>query len=100
MAVAGAQEFFTPAFLNELEPSSSFRFDFLRARNKRLAGRQGLYAVLFDALVEAGKGDNDGLSLPAGRTESSLEAEDELLTSPVSSRFAGFSEALSPVAGD
>jgi hypothetical protein len=100
MAVAGAQEFFTPAFLDELEPSSSFRFDFLRARNKRLAGRQGLYAVLFDALVEAGKGDNDGLSLPAGRTESSLEAEDELLTSPVSSRFAGFSEALSPVAGD
>ncbi|MGP8174558.1 MAG: hypothetical protein ACLP7O_08430 [Terracidiphilus sp.] len=100
MAVAGAQEFFTPAFLDELEPGSSFHFDFLRARNKRLAGRQGLYAVLFDAFLEAGEGGNDGLPLPAGRTESSLEAEDDLLTSPLSSRFAGFSASLSPIAGD
>jgi hypothetical protein len=41
MAVADAQSCFSPAFLAELEPCSSFRFDFLRARNEKLAGRQG-----------------------------------------------------------
>jgi hypothetical protein len=57
MAVANAQQFFSPAFLASLEPSSPFRFDFLRARNRKLTGRQALYAVLFDAFLEAGPGE-------------------------------------------
>jgi hypothetical protein len=64
MAVANARQFFSPAFLADLEPSSPFRFDFLRARNERLAGRQALYAVLFDAFLEAGPGERSGVPLP------------------------------------
>jgi hypothetical protein len=75
MAVAGAQEFFSPSFLAELESSSPFRFDFQRARNKRLAGRQGLYAVLFEAFLEAGEGDKDGMLLLADGMGSSVEVE-------------------------
>jgi hypothetical protein len=52
MAVAQAHEFFSPAFLAEMEQKSPFRFGFLRARQKRLAGRRGLYANLFDAFLE------------------------------------------------
>ncbi|MGA2350560.1 MAG: hypothetical protein ABSF70_09035 [Terracidiphilus sp.] len=52
MAVADAQPFFSRAFLAELEPCCAFRFDFLRARNKKLAGRQTLYSVLFDACLD------------------------------------------------
>jgi len=63
MAVADVHEFFTPAFLAELEPQSGFRFDFLRARRQRLTGRKGLYAVLFDAFIEAGEGEE--IELPA-----------------------------------
>lgn len=69
MAVAGTQEFFSPALLAELEASSPFRLDFLRTRNRRLTGRQSLYAVLFEAFLEAGEGDSDRLPLPAGRME-------------------------------
>jgi hypothetical protein len=64
MAVADAQQFFSPAFLAELEPCSIFRFDFLRARNEKLTGQQALYAILFDSLLETGKGDQSGLPLP------------------------------------
>jgi hypothetical protein len=64
MAVADAQQFFSPAFLAELEPSSLFRFDFLRARNRKLAGRQAIYSILFDAFLEAGPGGQSGLPLP------------------------------------
>jgi hypothetical protein len=53
MAVANAPEYFTPEFLGTLECSSPFRFDFLRKRNKRFLGQNGLYAILFDAFVEA-----------------------------------------------
>jgi hypothetical protein len=79
MAVAGAQEYFTPAYLAELEPSSPFRFDFLHARQKRFAGRQGLYAVLFDAFLEADEDDNDGLPLAADYMETFLETEADVL---------------------
>ncbi len=44
MAVARTHRLFTPAFLAEIEPSSPFRFEFLRARHKRLSGRRGLTA--------------------------------------------------------
>jgi hypothetical protein len=63
MAVANARQFFSPAFLADLEPSSPFGFDFLRARNERLAGRQALYAILFDAFLEAGPGERSGVPL-------------------------------------
>jgi len=52
MAVANVPEYFTPQFLEALERCSPFRFDFLRKRNKRFLGQQGLYAVLFDAFIE------------------------------------------------
>ncbi len=52
MAVAYSNEFFTPEFLAEAERRSPFRFEFLRARRDRLAGRQGLYATLFEAFLE------------------------------------------------
>lgn len=52
MAVAEAHEFFSPAYLREMESRSPFRFGFLRERQKRLAGRRGLYANLFDAFLE------------------------------------------------
>jgi len=65
MAVAGAQSFFSRAFLGGLEPYSPFRFDFLRARNEKLTGRQALYAPLFDAFLEAGADDPNGPAFPA-----------------------------------
>lgn len=51
-AVADSHEFFSPAFLWTAERCSPFRFEFLRARSERLSSRQGLYASLFDALLE------------------------------------------------
>ena len=53
MAVANAPSFFTPAFLDEIEACSAFRFDFLRARNQKLTGRESLYAFVFDAFVDS-----------------------------------------------
>ena len=52
-AIAESHEFFSPKFIDEAERCSPFRYGFLRARNKKLAGRQGLYAALFDAFLEA-----------------------------------------------
>jgi hypothetical protein len=63
-AVADSHEFFTPGFVAEAERSSPFRFAFLRARRKRLASREGLYAVLFDAFLEAPEDDDLDLALP------------------------------------
>jgi hypothetical protein len=65
MAVANARQFFSGAFLAELEPCSAFRFDFLRARNQNLAARESFYAVLFDAFVEAGEGTTCALPMPS-----------------------------------
>jgi hypothetical protein len=64
MAVADVQHYCSPTFLAELEPCSSFRFSFLRARNERLTGRQALYDVLFDAFIEAGPSDRGKLPSP------------------------------------
>ena len=64
MAVAGGREFFSKSLLAELEKSSPFRFDFLRARSRKLEGREGLYSALIDAFLEAGDGDADELGLP------------------------------------
>jgi hypothetical protein len=65
MAVAENHTFFSSAFLAELEPCSNFRFGFLRSRNQKLAGRQALYATLFDAFLEAGEADPGRIPLPA-----------------------------------
>ncbi len=62
MAVAESHEYFSPGFLEEAEPFSPFRFGFLRERRERLAGRQGLYAKLFDAFVEAPEGGDAAAS--------------------------------------
>ena len=51
-AIGNAPEFFSPAFLGEIERSSPFRFAFLRERNTSLTGRQGLYASVFSAFVD------------------------------------------------
>jgi hypothetical protein len=64
-AVADSHAYFTPEFLRETEHSSPFRFEFLRARRKKLASRQGLYATLFDAFLEAPDEDDGELPLPS-----------------------------------
>jgi hypothetical protein len=63
-AVADSHEFFSRDYLKETERSSPFRFEFLRARRKRLASREGLYKVLFDAFLEAPDDDDLDLTLP------------------------------------
>lgn len=77
-AVAEAHEFFSPAFLVQAECCSPFRFKFLRARKKRLAGRRGIYTVLFDQLVNPGVSAVAGEHLenaPAGcRVETALQS--------------------------
>lgn len=71
-SVAGIEEYFSPRFLTELESSSPFRFRFLRDRHKKLTRRKGLYASLFDALVEAHREDNTRLPQPYCAAHSSL----------------------------
>lgn len=56
-AVACAHQFFTPAFVAEMEICSPFRFEFLRSRRQHLAARQGLFSILFELFVDDGKGD-------------------------------------------
>ena len=63
-AVANSHEFFSSGFLDEAERWSPFRFEFLRTRNERLTSRQGLYATLFEAFLEAGECDDGALPLP------------------------------------
>jgi hypothetical protein len=64
MAMARSHRFFTPTFLAELEPESLFRFEFLRARHKRLAGRSGLYKVLFESFLESEAADLSHVPCP------------------------------------
>ncbi|MGP8252946.1 MAG: hypothetical protein ACLQHF_13005 [Terracidiphilus sp.] len=52
-AIANAREFFTPAFVREIETTSQFRFSFLARRHKRVNRRKGLYANVFDILSES-----------------------------------------------
>ncbi len=63
-AVADSHEFFSPGFVEQAERCSPFRFDFLRARGKRLTSRYGLYARLFEALLAPEATDHEG-SIPA-----------------------------------
>jgi hypothetical protein len=54
-AVAEAHQFFSGEFLVAAERCTPFRFAFQRARRQQLAGREGLYATLFDLFVDAGR---------------------------------------------
>jgi hypothetical protein len=74
-AVANSHEFFSPQFLQEAERASPFRFTFLRARRERLSSRQGLYATLFDAFLQAPQNADDGLPSPEGKLITSTEAD-------------------------
>ena len=74
-AIAESYEFFTPQFLEEAERCSPFRYGFLRARNKKLSSRQGLYTTLFDAFLEAPDDGEDDLPLPVYRRVPWLEPE-------------------------
>ena len=63
-AVAESQEFFSPEFVYEVERCSPFRFGFLRSRHEKLRSRQGLYANLFEAFLEAPENEEDELPSP------------------------------------
>jgi hypothetical protein len=71
-AVANSHEFFSPAFLEQAECWSPFRFAFLRARKERLTSQQGLYATLFEAFLESRESDYGELPLPDGREFATL----------------------------
>ena len=64
MAVARSHRFFSREFLAEFEPASPFRFEFLRARHKKLAGRRGLYKILFESFLDSGEADLSNLPQP------------------------------------
>jgi hypothetical protein len=72
-AVAKSHEFFSPAFRVQAERRSPFRFAFLRARNERLASRQGLYATLFEAFLESPESDDGRLPVPEVRESAALK---------------------------
>ena len=76
-AVADSHEFFSAEFLDDIEESSPFSFAFLRARQERSSGQQGLYAMLFDALVEAREDEDGEPGLPDFRKNPSLEIYSE-----------------------
>jgi hypothetical protein len=67
-AVADAREYFTRPFLRELECTSPFRLKFLRSRHQKLAGRKGMFASLFDVLVESSDEEPCRLPLPEWRS--------------------------------
>jgi len=76
-AVADSHEFFSAEFLDDIEESSPFRFAFLRARQERSSGQQGLYAMLFDVLVEVHEDEDGEPGLPDFRKNPSLEIYSE-----------------------
>jgi hypothetical protein len=66
-AVADARQCFTRPFLRDLEGTSPFRLKFLRSRHEKLAGRKGMFASLFDALVEIPDSEPARLPIPEFR---------------------------------
>ena len=74
-AVAYSHEFCSPEFLCEMESYSPFRFEFLRARRDRLTSRQGLYATLFEAFLEAPEGEDGELPPPERQNTFSPESD-------------------------
>jgi hypothetical protein len=51
-AIANAREFYTPAFVRELESTAQFSFSFLAKRHKHVRRRNGLYADVFEIMSE------------------------------------------------
>jgi hypothetical protein len=66
MAIARSHRFFSSHFLAEFEPVSPFRFGFQRSRHTRLAGRRGLYKVLFESFLKSECTDLSCLPHPEG----------------------------------
>ncbi len=95
MAVASAPEFFSPAFLAQLDSHSPFRLDFLHAKNRKLTRRKGLYALLFEAFLEAGDGEIGELPSVAGCRSHQLSSDkvESLLRCPVADSVAVPSES-------
>jgi hypothetical protein len=86
MAVARSHRFFSSEFLAEFEPASQFRFGFLRARHKMLAGHRGLYKILFESFLESEVADLAGLPDPETWLHRSAERPHDLdFSAPVSS---------------
>jgi hypothetical protein len=73
MAVALAHTCFTPAFLARMEPSSPFRFAFLRSRRDKLAGDRGLFHRLFKVVLNSD--DQNARFLPAPQSRVPVHAE-------------------------
>jgi hypothetical protein len=73
-AIADANVYFSPGFLMCAEHCSPFRFEFLMARRKRLASRQGLYTVLFDLFVETSGTDASESPMRREGSKSCIEA--------------------------
>jgi hypothetical protein len=71
-AVAELQELFTPAFLEQAELSSPFRFEFLHRRHTRLTSRRGLFATLFNVMLE---GEDSEPMMPVAQALASREVE-------------------------
>ena len=78
MAVANSPEFFTPRFLADLEGSSAVRFDFLRARQKRLVKRRGLYQTVFEAFLAT---ESDSLPVSCRQVDVGMPFEELALPS-------------------
>ncbi len=86
MAVARSPRFFSRSFLAEFEPTSPFRFEFLRARHKKLAGRTGLYKVLFESFLESEVVDLTDLPDPESWLQCSTQHTPDLnFSAPVGS---------------
>lgn len=82
-AIANAAEYFTPRFLDQAESGSPFRFDFLQSRNRRLVRRNGVYAKLFNALVE----------LPEIESESGANSEPAYIPSSIETNCRNWSSS-------
>ena len=78
MAVARAHRLFSAGFITEIESASPFRFGFLCARHKKLAGRGGLYKVLFESFLESEAADLTGLPDPESWLQCSTEGIPDL----------------------
>jgi hypothetical protein len=85
MAVAQANEYFTPAFLAQMEPRSPFRFAFLRKRRERLQEDRGLFAHLFEIVTRSDdRSGFNGLPAPDALTWEQHEIQ------PMSRELHGF----------
>jgi hypothetical protein len=76
MAVARSHRYFTKGFVAEVEVESPFRFGFLRARQKKISGRRGLYRVLFESFLESAEADLGHLPAPETWLDCQLPGED------------------------